>query len=144
MSGCAVSWVAASADGKIMATADSAGNLRLAAVPDVGPPVVGEPQQTGQKAVLAGAFARDAPLFATGGDDGTVGLWNASGPGAATAVGPALTGHSGPVRSVAISRTVISSPRAAPTAPSSSGTSHGPTSRGGSARRWRPRCRPSA
>lgn len=89
-----LSWIGTTPQGSATYTTDGAGILHAMPIPALGAPAAVD---TGQGAGRAGAFARDRPLFASGGTDGTTRLWDVTDPGGPVAIGPVLGGHDGPV-----------------------------------------------
>ena len=119
----AVNGVAFSPDGKLLATADADGTVRLwntATGHEVGTPLSDEAGPgLGVKAV---AFSPDGKLLASADADGTVRLWNTATRGA---IGPPLRAETGPgpgVNAVAFAPTASSWPAPTPTAPYGYGT----------------------
>ena len=96
--------VAYSPKGRLLASADAAGAIRLWNVTDrTHPTPLGAPVATRGNGVLWLAFSPDGRTLAAADRDHTVGLWNLTDPAHPTRWAPPLRGHTGTVFSVSFS-----------------------------------------
>jgi WD40 repeat protein len=92
------------ADGKLLATGDGHGDLRLWNLSDPSHPApYGDPVRADPATIYWVAFSPDGKTLATAGRNGTVRLWNVTDPAHPMPWGPPLTGHQSMVFSVAFS-----------------------------------------
>ncbi len=103
-SGGAVTSVAFSRDGRILANGNAGGAVQLWDVTDPsGPSQLGNPVQTNPKGVESVALSPDRRILANGNDDGTVQLWDVTNPSAPSQLGKPLRCDAERVYTVAFS-----------------------------------------